>query len=405
MNFLDFLSPAERRAFISVAHDQSFARGTRIMTEGDSAGYVIVILHGWTRVTVHANGMEQVIAERGPGQLVGEWGALQASIRSANVVALGTVRVLLMRTEDFASFLDAHPRVLGFIEGQIYDMLALEPARDRSAGPQASLSPQPAGPRAIPVRRLPAGGPPRPLVGENCTVMLTDVVKFGAPGRTDQDRLIIRLSSREIMRASLGRMWRECICEDRGDGLLIVVPPYITTAQVIAPLHRELPGELQWHNRTYSESAHIGLRVAINVGPVTSDGFGMSGEAIIRTARLIEAPAFKDAMEGTSATLGIIASEFVYDAVIRHAAGSVDVKEYRLVDVNVKESSIHGWMQLFDPSRPEPLHRDPLSTPASRGRPDEIPSSSAPCPGPSAGRPSVSSRDIRLSWRPADSYG
>jgi hypothetical protein len=354
MNFLAFLSPAERRAFISVAHDQTFVRGARILTEGGSAGYVIVILHGWTRITVHINGIEQVIAERGPGQLVGEWNVLQVNIRSVNVVALGTVRALIMRTEDFTSFVDAHPLLLGFIEGQVYDQPPREPPHNRSAGPQASLSLQLAAPPATSVRRPPAVRPRRPLVGENCTVLLTDVVKFGAPGRTDQDRLIIRLSSREIMRASLGKIWGECIPEDRGDGLLIVVPPHITTAQVIAPLHHELLRELRRHNRTYSESARIGLRVAINVGPITSDEFGMSGEAIIRTARLIEAPAFKDAMEEASATLGLIASEFVYDTVIRHAAGSVDVSGYRLVCVNVKESNIHGWMMLIDHLRPEP---------------------------------------------------
>jgi hypothetical protein len=79
-----------------------------------------------------------------------------------------------------------------------------------------------------------------------------------------------------------------------------------------------------------------------------SDVIGMSGEAIIRTARLIDAPAFKDAMAVSGATLGIITSEFVYETAIRHSATSIDVSGYRLVQVNVKESSIHGWMQLID---------------------------------------------------------
>jgi class 3 adenylate cyclase len=167
-----------------------------------------------------------------------------------------------------------------------------------------------------------------------------------------------------MMRMSLGGVWDECISEDRGDGLLVVVPPHITTAQVIVPLHRELPGELRQHNRTYNESARIRLRVAINVGPVVSDGIGMSGEAIIRTARLIDASAFKGAMEKSGATLGIIASEFVYETAIRHAAGSIGSNGYELVNVIVKESSIPGWMQLIDPSPPEQQPGDPLRTPA-----------------------------------------
>jgi CRP-like cAMP-binding protein len=363
MSFLDFLTPAERQAFISVAHEQTFVRGARIMVEGEPADHVIVILQGWTRITLHMNGVERVIAERGPGQLVGERGALQVNVRSANVIALGPVRVLMMRTPDFASFIDAHPRVLTFIEGQIYDRLTREPARDALVGPSGTFQPQPAGFRAAPVRRLPVEEPRRRLTGENCTILLTDVVGFGALDRNDQDRRIIRLSSQEMMRASLGRVWDECISEDRGDGLLIVVPPHITTAQVIGPLHRELPGELRRHNRTYSEMAHIRLRVAVNVGPVVSDVVGMSGEAIIRTARLIDAPAFKGAMNTSGATLGIIASEFVYETAIRHAAGSIESNGYKLVNVNVKESNIPGWMQLIDLASPESQPGDPLRTP------------------------------------------
>jgi hypothetical protein len=91
-----------------------------------------------------------------------------------------------------------------------------------------------------------------------------------------------------------------------------------------------------------------------------NDVVGMSGEAIIRTARLIDAPAFKGAMKTSGATLGIIASEFVYETAIRHAADLIDVNGYGLVGVNVKESSIPGWMQLIGPSPPEAQPGDPI---------------------------------------------
>ena len=222
MNFLESLSLAERQAFISVAQERTFVRGTRIVQEGETANYVIVILDGWTQISVHQNGSEWVIAERGPGQLVGERGALQVNVRSATVIALGTVRALLMRTADFASFIDAHPRVLEIIEGQIYDRLIEEPAERASRRSR----PHSAAARWFGAPGLPAAAGHQPagrrLAGENCTVLLTDVVGFGALERNDQDRQIIRLSSEKMVRASLGRVWGECISEDRGDGLLIV---------------------------------------------------------------------------------------------------------------------------------------------------------------------------------------
>jgi class 3 adenylate cyclase len=357
MDFLNSLDSAERRAFISVAHERTFVRGARLMHEGELADYVIVILGGWTKITVHENGEERVIAERGPGQLVGERGALRVNVRSATVVALGAVRALIMKTEDFASFIDAHPRVLDIVEGQIYDRLTEDQAGDERDDLPASFPLEPS-------RRGPIEGPrQRLLAGENCTILLTDVVGFGALSRSDEDRRIIRLGSQDMMRSSLGRVWTECLSEDRGDGLLLVVPPHIPTARVMTLLHRELPGKLQRHNRTYSELARIRLRVAINVGPVMSDAVGISGEAIIRAARLIDAPVIKEAMTATGATLGIIASEFVYETAIRHAEW-IDVNDYNLVKVNVKESRIPGWMRLIDLSPPEPRLRAPLRSPA-----------------------------------------
>jgi hypothetical protein len=132
--------------------------------------------------------------------------------------------------------------------------------------------------------------------------------------------------------------------EDRGDGLLAVIPPSVPTAEVVEHLHAALPAALEEHNRAHPGSARIQLRVAVNVGPVTSDTMGLSGEAIIITARLVDGPPFKKAMGKTGASLGIIASTFIYETVIRQHSG---MDGYSRIQVDVKESSILGWMKLF----------------------------------------------------------
>jgi hypothetical protein len=345
VNFWDSLTPAERQAFTAVAHERTFARGATIMQEGEQADYVMVIRAGWTQITVKESGDVRVVAERGPGQLVGERGALRVNVRSATVIALEMVHALVMRTEDFASFISAHPRALEVVEGQIYDRLTEDLTGYEPDDWQGVVLPEPA-------RHAPAQSPPILLTGENCTVLRTDVVAFGALNRNDRDRRIIRRASLEMMQVSLGYLWDSCIPEDRGDGLLIVVPPMIPTTKIMERLDWELPRELRLHNRTYSESVRIKLRVAANVGPVTGDLLGVSGEAIIRTARLIEAPVFKEAMASADAGLGIIVSAFIYETVIRHAAGLMDVDEYEEVHVNVKESSMPAWMRLVLTSPP-----------------------------------------------------
>ena len=88
------------------------------------------------------------------------------------------------------------------------------------------------------------------------------------------------------------------------------------------------------------------LRVALNVGPVVSDPQGVSGEAIILAARLLEAPALKKALAKTAADLGVIVSPFIYDSVIKHAPGYVDPAQYHRLRFRVKESDVTAWMYL-----------------------------------------------------------
>jgi len=270
-----------------------------------------------------------VVAIRGPGQLVGERAALQISVRSASVVAVDTVHALVAGIRDFAAFISGHPRVLDIIERQAHDRYGADALGSGASGP------------------ITAGRPaqPRLLVGENCTVMLSDVVGFGADWRNDEDRRMIREALFSITHTVLGDLPDAWWWDDRGDGLLTVVLPSVPTARVVAHLHKELPAALEEHNRVCRDSARIQLRVAINVGPVTSDRMGVSGVAIIVAARLVEALVFKNAMNESGASLGIIASPFIYDSVIRHGPY---LEGYSKIPVQVKEFRTAAWMKLFD---------------------------------------------------------
>lgn len=336
VSFWGTLDPTEREAFRSVAVSRTFAAGARLIREGDPADHVIVILTGRTRICVEDNGAERILAERGPGQLVGERGALQISVRSASVIALETVRALVVRTGDFAAFISAHPRVLAIVEGQVYDRLTEDLTGYGQDGSRCSeyLTPH-----------------LQPLMGENCTIILSDVVGFGSRTRTDEDRRFIREALYSMTHAALQDLPDVWSWDDRGDGLLTVVPPSVPTAEVIAHLHKELPGAVEEHNRAHRDPARIQLRVAVNVGPVTTDTMGVTGEAIIVTARLVEAPQFKEAMDETRASLGVIASTFIYENVIRHDLG---LTGYSQIRVDVKESSLTAWMKLFDRPRSSP---------------------------------------------------
>lgn len=127
VSFWSVLSPTEREAFESTADVRTFPAGTALMREGEQAAEVIVILEGWTKVVLKEDGAERIIAERGPGDLVGERGTVLGNTRSATVIALGTVQALVMKTADYAAFVGQHPGVPDLVKKQIYDRLIDRP--------------------------------------------------------------------------------------------------------------------------------------------------------------------------------------------------------------------------------------------------------------------------------------
>jgi CRP-like cAMP-binding protein len=339
--FWTALSQEEQRDFMSVAQRQTFAGGATLMHEGEQADYVIVVLSGRTKISVYQHGRELLLAERGPGELIGERAALEIGVRSATVVALTTVEALVVTTKRFADFVSARPRVLGLVEGQVYARLTEGPEHTRQ-------------------HRL-------ELTGENCTVILTDVMGFGGRHRNVEDRQSVRQALYEMTLSFLGGFGVVCSCEDRGDGFLLVIPPSVPTSRVMARLLTDLPPRLQWHNHTYSEAMGIRLRVAVDVGPVVSDSAGISGDTIINVARLVEASILKQRMEASRPNLGVIASPFVYDTAIRPALGEFGPVGYEPVQVSVKESSLPAWMKLIDPDPSRGPLMD-IATSRSRGR-------------------------------------
>jgi hypothetical protein len=350
--FWDALSAVERAAFTARARDRIFAGGATLMREGQPADDVAVICSGWTQIITSQGGQPQVVAERGPGQLIGELAVLRLDARSATVKAVGTVQALVMGIPDFADFLGAHPDVLHMVESQADERLAGEP----QIIPGVTMASSP------PTGYQPTGGHTETpgarskgsqlFHGENCTVFRTDVVGFGRRTRNDEDRMIIRRSLLEMTHTALGELRDKCYYEDRGDGILVVVPADIPTVEVLHRIVGGLPYALRCHNRTYRSCVQIQLRLACDVGPVTTDTLGVQGEVIIKTARMLEAGALKNAITRDHGNLGVVVSTFVYDTAIAQPGGLIDPAGYRKIRVQVKETRQPAWMMIIDPVTP-----------------------------------------------------
>lgn len=347
MNFWDELTLTEREALTSIAERETFPRGATLFDEGESADHVVVIRSGWTKICVHENGRERLLAERGPGELVGERAALEEdNERSATVVALDTVEALVLRTSVFKRFISRYPRVLKIVQDLIYNRLTQSQGpsahRERLTVPETRLSSAP----------VSGNSPDARLNGHSCTIVMTDIAEFGANYRKETDREHIRREFRTIMPDAFvhaGIAWNECHFRDRGDGLLVVVPPTVPPATVMRALNWLAAG-LKSHDRAHTPPAQIQLRVAVHVGPVTLDDLGLDGATLILAARLLEAPVLKTSMAETGARLGVIASDPMYDTVIK----GLDIEGFSKVSCKVKESRFDAWMYLTEPALPQP---------------------------------------------------
>jgi CRP-like cAMP-binding protein len=342
--FWGALDPTERLTFQRLAGRCRYAAGDVLMREGDTADHVVVILEGQTQISVrNGTGQRVVVAQRGPGELIGERAALQVNVRSATVTAIEPLVAMVMRTQDFAAFISAHPAVLKIIEAMVYERL--REAGYRPAEPATTEYP---GLRQYPKRSV---GSLRRLAGQQCTVIAANVVGLDALVRNDEDRQFVRGVMMDITRLALTDMWKKCFLEDRADGMVIAVPAAVPTLGIVERLTSSLPTALRRHNRIYNVCAQIQMRIAVETGPVHSQGRGLTGKALDRARQLLETPALINTINSSRANLGMIVSSSVYDTTIRPLGAPVRYQPVRIEGMGLAQQP---WMQMIDPA-PEQL--------------------------------------------------
>ena len=158
------------------------------------------------------------------------------------------------------------------------------------------------------------------------TIVVLDVERFGDPRRTDPHQLAVREGLyRSVGEAfqQAGLPWTPDTREDRGDGILIVLPPEVPKSLLVELLPSALVAALTAHNRAHPDEEGIRLRMSLHAGEVRYDQHGVTGQAVNWAFRLVDAKLLKAALASSSGVLAIIASSWFFDQVIRHAAADI----------------------------------------------------------------------------------
>ena len=129
--------------------------------------------------------------------------------------------------------------------------------------------------------------------------MVVDIVDSTDPIRRNGDRVVIRDTMYDSLSGAFKwHNWLRCYHEDRGDGVLVLVPPGVPKDRLVTSLPERLETALVRHNVGAVEqdpgraaATQVRLWVAVHAGEVTFDRHAVVGSAIDYTFRLAEAPA------------------------------------------------------------------------------------------------------------------
>jgi class 3 adenylate cyclase len=197
----------------------------------------------------------------------------------------------------------------------------------------------------------------------DCVIFAVDVAGFTNHLRDDEIQHYMRESLYSILTRAFEASqldWANCLHEDRGDGVLVIVPSGMRSTMVVDPLLERLRAGLRFHNRISTEAARIQLRVAIHAGPVFRDECGVTGSSVLHVFRLLDSPVLRQALAKSGEDLALIVSDHFYDTVIRHSPGMINPETFHPAKVAVKETRTRAWLHM--PTSPGQPPRPP-STP------------------------------------------
>ena len=139
---------------------------------------------------------------------------------------------------------------------------------------------------------------------------------------------------------------------DRGDGVLVLLRPAdeLPKPLLLSRLIPILASLLVAHNSGISlvdQPRVLRLRAVIHAGEVVYDEKGPFGEDLDLAFRLLDAPRFKTHLKRAAVPLALVASNYIYQTVVRHGYDGIGKEEFLpLVSVNLGGQRCKGWVQL-----------------------------------------------------------
>ena len=108
---MDRLASTDRSRFLSLAIRRNLRSHTFLFFQGDASHNVIVLETGYVKIASTIDDREITLDVLGPGEIIGELGAVDGSTRSATASTLTDVRALFVSASSFSGLVGTSPGV------------------------------------------------------------------------------------------------------------------------------------------------------------------------------------------------------------------------------------------------------------------------------------------------------
>lgn len=179
--------------------------------------------------------------------------------------------------------------------------------------------------------------------------------------RPDSVQLVLHKGVYDVATSTLKRVgvnFGDELVGDRGDGMLIMLPPTLSPPVLLRELVRGLDDALSDHRRAHNDAYRMRLRVGLQTGLVARDGDRWTGTTINELHQLVSADEVRQALKAADhANMVFVVPDSLYTGVVEGHHPGIDPATYVPFDFVTKHRvTRRGW----------------LTVPGAPGAPDDL---------------------------------
>ncbi|XVS66996.1 effector-associated domain 2-containing protein [Actinosynnema sp. CA-299493] len=180
--------------------------------------------------------------------------------------------------------------------------------------------------------------------------VVVDVESYGDPTRTSPQRTAVRDGMYRVLMTAFADCdlpWDDEAVDDAGDSVMVLLPADVPKSVLVERLPERVVAALRRHNHVHAHEARLRMRMAVHAGEVHYDERGKTSAEMIFTYRILDAPAAKQSLKSSTATLVLVVSDPFYRSVVRHDPAARP-GDYTSAQATVKEVDARVWVRLVD---------------------------------------------------------